>query len=88
FFFSGRLTQEVLGYIHKENDYTQKNMEHLKDLREDLYKEFLGHMKETDTEVPYRHGPYFYYSRSVKGKPYKIRCRVKELGGQEQVGSP
>ena len=42
-------------------------------------------MKETDTEVPYRHGPYFYYSRSVKGKPYKIHCRVKELGGTEQV---
>lgn len=48
-------------------------------------KEFLGHMKETDTEVPYRHGPYFYYTRSVKGKPYKIHCRSKEVGGAEQV---
>ncbi|CAN0452920.1 unnamed protein product, partial [Hapterophycus canaliculatus] len=44
-------------------------------------------MKETDTEVPYRHGPYLYYSRSVKGKPYKIHCRSKEQGGEEQVGS-
>lgn len=42
-------------------------------------------MKETDAQVPYRHGPYFYYSRSVKGKPYKIHCRSKEVGGQEQV---
>lgn len=50
-----------------------------------LPQEFLGHMKETDTEVPYRHGPYFYYSRSVKGKPYKIHCRSKEQGGKEQV---
>lgn len=42
-------------------------------------------MKETDTGVPYRHGPYFYYSRSVKGKPYKIHCRSSELEGEEQV---
>lgn len=41
FFVFGRLTQEVLGHIQKENEYTQKNMEHLKDLREDLYKVWL-----------------------------------------------
>lgn len=51
-------------------------------------QEFLGHMKETDTEVPYRHGPYFYYSRSVKGKPYRIHCRSREQGGEEQVRYP
>eukprot|EP00903_Cladosiphon_okamuranus_P021564 g19826.t1 len=80
-----RESKEVLGHIKKENDYTEEKMSHLKGLREDLYKEFLGHMKETDTEVPYQHGPYFYYTRSVKGKPYKIHCRSKELGGEEQV---
>ncbi|CAM9120715.1 unnamed protein product [Pylaiella littoralis] len=80
-----RESKEVLGHIKKENDYTEEKMAHLKDLREDLYKEFLGHMKETDAQVPYRHGPYFYYSRSVKGKPYKIHCRSKEVRGQEQV---
>ncbi len=42
-------------------------------------------MKETDTQVPYRHGPYLYYSRDVKGLPYKIHCRTKEEGGEEQV---
>lgn len=30
--------QEVLGHIKKENDYTEEKMEHLKGLREDLYK--------------------------------------------------
>jgi protease II len=32
-------------------------------LQQTLYDEFLSHMKETDVEVPYKHGPYLYYSR-------------------------
>lgn len=36
-------------------------------------------MKETDSAFPYRHGPFYYYTRDVKGKPYKIHCRSKEL---------
>ena len=42
-------------------------------------------MKETDTAFPYRHGPFFYYTRNEKGKPYRIHCRSKELRGEEQV---
>ncbi|CAM9993833.1 unnamed protein product [Ascophyllum nodosum] len=80
-----RESKEVLGHIHKENAYSQENMEHLKDLRETLYEEFLSHMKETDTAFPYRHGPFFYYTRNEKGKPYRIHCRSKELRGEEQV---
>lgn len=34
--------QEVLGHIKKENDYTEGKMEHLKGLREDLYKVIKG----------------------------------------------
>lgn len=42
-------------------------------------------MKETDMQVPYLHGPYFYYTRTEKGKAYKIHCRTKTLGGEEEV---
>lgn len=45
-------------------------------------------MKETDTAVPYRHGPYYYYTRTVEGKAYKIYCRSKELNGEEEVCEP
>ena len=32
-------------------------------VQETLYDEMLGRIKQTDLSVPYRDGPYFYYSR-------------------------
>ena len=37
----------------------------------------LSHIKQTDTNVPYRSGNYFYYSRTEEGKQYPIFCRKK-----------
>jgi oligopeptidase B len=37
----------------------------------------VGHIKETDENVPYRQGDYFYYSRTVKGMQYPIYARKK-----------
>ncbi len=37
----------------------------------------LSRVKETDVEVPYREGDYFYYIRTEAGKQYPIRCRKK-----------
>ena len=34
-------------------------------------------IKETDVEVPYKEGDYFYYMRTEAGKQYGIRCRKK-----------
>jgi oligopeptidase B len=48
----------VLEYLEAENRFTQGSTKHTAALREQLYNEFLGHMKETDDTVPYRHGPY------------------------------
>jgi len=31
-------------------------------------QEFLSHIKETDEEVPYPWGAFFYYTRTVKGE--------------------
>src|ERR1035437_9588712 len=42
-----------------------------------LYDEMLGRIKETDVEVPYKEGDYFYYTRTEAGKQYAIRCRRK-----------
>src|SRR5947208_11738567 len=37
----------------------------------------LSRIKETDVEVPYKEGGYFYYTRTEAGKQYAIRCRKK-----------
>jgi oligopeptidase B len=46
----------------------------------------LARIKETDLSVPYRHGDYYYYSRTEEGKAYSIYCRKKgKLDAPEEV---
>jgi oligopeptidase B len=67
----------VMAYLHTEDDYAQSVMKHTAALQEKLYNEMLSHIKQTDTNVPYRWGNYFYYTRTEEGKQYPIFCRKK-----------
>ena len=55
----------VKQYLDAENAYAESVLAPLKGLREQLYNEMLGRIKQTDLSVPYRRGDYFYYSRTV-----------------------
>ena len=68
---------EVRAYLEKENAYTDAVMKPTEPLQRKLYDEMLSRVKETDVEVPYREGDYFYYIRFEAGKQYPIRCRKK-----------
>lgn len=77
---------KVLDYLKAENKYTEQVMAHTKPLQEKLYKEMLGRIKETDESVPYLDDGYYYYSRSIEGKDYRIICRKKgDLNAPEQI---
>ena len=77
---------EVTAYLKAENAYTDTVLQPLAGLREQLYKEMLARIKETDQNVPYRMGEYFYYSRTEEGKQYPIYCRKKgSLDAVEEV---
>ena len=65
----------VRAYLRTENAYTSAMMKPSGALQKKLYKEMLARIKETDSDVPYREGAYFYYSRTEKGKQYRIFCR-------------
>ena len=68
---------EVIKYLEAENSYTQEAMKPLEGFREQLYKEMLARIKETDESVPYRKRGYWYYQRDVEGLQYPIYCRRK-----------
>jgi len=68
---------EVKAYLESENTYTDAVMKPTEPLQKKLYDEMLGRIKETDVEVPYKKGEYFYYTRTEAGKQYPIRCRRK-----------
>src|SRR2546428_279483 len=68
---------EVKAYLEAENSYTDALMKPTEGLQKKLYDEMLSRIKETDVEVPYKEGGYFYYLRTEAGKQYGIRCRKK-----------
>src|SRR5215208_1824398 len=76
----------VLAHLQAENAYAEAAMKHTAALQEKLYNEMLSHIKQTDTNVPYRSGNYFYYSRTEESKQYPIFCRKKgSLEAAEEV---
>ena len=77
FWLREKTNPEVTSYLEAENSYTEAAMKHTAALQEKLYKEMVGHIKETDENVPYRQGDYFYYSRTVKGMQYPIYARKR-----------
>jgi oligopeptidase B len=77
---------EVRRYLEAENAYTEASLAHTQALRDSMYKEMVGRMKETDLSVPSRYRGYWYYSRTQKGKDYPIYCRKKgSLDAREEV---
>ena len=76
----------VTAYLNAENSYTDSIMGGLKPLQETLYKDMLSRIKETDENVPYRNGDYWYYSRTETGKQYSIYARKKgTLEAKEEI---
>jgi oligopeptidase B len=77
---------DVKAYLEAENVYTDAVMKPTEPLQKKLYDEMLSHIKETDVEVPYKEGGYFYYLRTEVGKQYGIRCRKKDsLEAPEEI---
>jgi len=86
FWLREKTNPSVLAHLKAEDAYAESLMKHTAPLREQLYNEMLSHIKQTDTNVPYRDGNYFYYSRTEEGKQYPIFCRKKgSLDAAEEI---
>jgi len=75
FWLREKTNPAVIAHLEAENAYTDAVMKPTVALQDKLYTEILSHIKQTDTNVPYRWGNYFYYTRTVEGKQYPIYCR-------------
>ena len=56
-----RKNPEVLKWLETENEYFKSKFENLVPLSEEIYKEHIHHLKETDISVPISDGEYVYY---------------------------
>jgi oligopeptidase B len=76
----------VIAHLTAENAYADAATAHTAPVRDSLYREILGRVKETDASPPYLDGGYWYYSRTEAGKSYPIFCRRKgSLTAPEEV---
>jgi len=86
FWLRDKSNPAVAAYLKAENDYADAMMKSTLGFQDALYKEMLARIKETDENVPYKQGQYFYYTRTEQGKQYPIYCRKKgDLKAPEEI---
>lgn len=75
FWLRDRNDPATIAYLRAENAYTEQHMAPTVPLQEQLYREMVGRIQETDLSVPERDGEWLYYVRTEEGKQYPIHCR-------------
>ncbi len=76
---------DVISYLKSETAYADEVMAPYESFRQKLYDEMLARIKQTDVNVPYRKGAWYYNSRTEQGKQYPIFVRQKSLDAPEEV---
>lgn len=77
---------EVIDYLERENDYYNKMTADQAGLKEELFAEMKGRIKEDDASVPYFYNGYYYITRYETGKNYPIFSRKKgSLDAEEEI---
>jgi oligopeptidase B len=81
-----RENPEMLAYLKAENTWTDSVLAKEGTLKERLYQEIVGRVKQDDSSVPYEKRGYSYYSRFEAGQDYPITARRRgEMKAPEEV---
>ncbi|MBG52025.1 MAG: S9 family peptidase [Rhodobiaceae bacterium] len=79
------LQPDIRAYLEAENAYADQAMQALGPLREQLFQEIKGRIKEDDSSVPSPHGDWLYYTRYETGAQHPLFCRKPRHGGEETI---
>ena len=86
FWMRERENPDLIHYLKAENEYTEWMLRDYKELREELYQEMRGRIKEKDESAPYFKNGYWYYSRYEEGAEHPIYCRREgSMNAPEEV---
>ncbi len=75
------LAPDIRAHLDAENAYTAAVLAPVEGLRAKLFEEMKRRIKEDDSTVPDRDGPYLYYTRYDTGKQHPIYCRRADRPG-------
>lgn len=66
---------DVIDYLKAENAYLEEQLAEQAELREALFHEIKGRIRETDLSLPSPWGPWLYYQRTTAGDEYPRHYR-------------
>lgn len=79
------LSPAIRAHLEAENAYYNQGVKHLGDLRDAVFSEMRGRIKEDDSEPPQPDGPFEYYTRFRDGGEHPIFARRPRGGGSESI---
>ena len=80
-----KLNEEVLKYIKEENDYKSDQLKNLTDLKNKIFNELKGRIKDKDSSVPIKDGAYSYYSKYLENSEYPQFLRIDGNNKEEVI---
>lgn len=80
-----QLDDDIREYLVAENGFYAEATNDLKPLREQLFDEMRGRIKEDDSSVPAADGDYEYAVRFREGGEYPVYVRTPRSGGDETI---
>ena len=79
------LPADIRAYLDAENAYTEAVLKETEALQATLFAELKGRIKQDDSSVPTKDGPWAYGTRYLEGAQHPRVVRVPRDGGEEQV---
>ena len=80
------LPENIRAYLEAENAYTEAMLKNSEALRDQLFQEMKGRIKEDDGSVPAPSGPYAYSIQYVKGGQFPRFCRqARDVSDAPQI---
>ncbi len=80
-----KLPDDIATYLKAENAYYDAAMADTEALQDTLVAEMRGRIKEDDSSVPMKDGPYAYARRFTEGAEHPLMVRTPRDGGAEEV---
>src|SRR5687768_7506264 len=81
------LEPAIREHLEQENAYTEHALASTAELRKTLFEELKGRIKEDESSVPAKDGPFDYYVRYELGSQHPRYCRRPTRGRIQGVGS-
>jgi oligopeptidase B len=81
------LQPAIREHLERENAYTEQALAATTELRKTLFEELKGRIKEDESSVPAKDGPFDYYVRYELGSQHPRYCRRPTRGRIQGLGS-